>query len=381
MGWEGRLLGLAGVLVAVGASLMAIGNEPVRHRVRRMVLITSVGSALGWGLALLAQTADLTGTGLLDALGNVVDIVTDTRSGTLLAARAILMLVAAIAAIGPIGRRTLMPSLVAALVTSVLISLSGHAWTGDPVAAAVTADLVHVLAAGVWFGGLAALAIAIPALDDAGPTVRRFSAFAFVAAIAVILSGSISAWIQLPTLADLFDSSYGRLILAKFLGFTVLVALGWWNRSRLIPALEEKLPALLQSVKGEVLVVVLVLGVTAALIDAPPPEPEASGPVQLAETSGDVSVVMDVLPGDVGDNSLHLFFYDGSGAEPVEVDAVEVAVSTGDVPPRKVDVIPVTPTHVIVESVSFPTPGTWTISVTAVRAGEPTTIDLEANIG
>jgi copper transport protein len=378
MGWEGRLLGLGGLLVVVGAALLAIGEQPVRERVRRLVLVTALGSALGWGLALLAQTADLTATGLLDAFGQVPDIVSDTRSGTLLAARGVLMLLAALFAIRPLGARTLVPSLLAGLVALVIVSLGGHAWTGDPAAVSLPADFVHVAAASVWFGGLAALAVALPALDEPGPTVRRFSAWAFVAAVAVGVSGSISAWVELPALGDLFSSTYGRLILAKAAGFTVLVALGWWNRSRLVPALETRLPSLLRSVKVEVLVVVLVLGATAALIDAPPPE-EPSGPIELSGESDGVAVDLSVLPGVVGDNGLHIYFFDGSG-QPLDVDAVEVAVSTEDVPPRRVDVTPVTPSHVIAEGVSFPNSGVWTISVTAVRAGEATTIDLEATL-
>jgi hypothetical protein len=62
------------------------------------------------------------------------------------------------------------------------------------------------------------------------------------------------------------------------------------------------------------------------------------------------------------------------------MDAVQVTAATGDVPARSLQVIPVTPDHVTVAGASLPSPGTWTIEVTAVQAGVPLVFTFEVPI-
>ena len=59
---------------------------------------------------------------------------------------------------------------------------------------------------------------------------------------------------------------------------------------------------------------------------------------------------------------------------------MEVSATTTGVPARRLPVTPVTADHVAVAGASLPTPGTWTVAVTAVRAGTPLDFTFEVPI-
>ena len=67
-------------------------------------------------------------------------------------------------------------------------------------------------------------------------------------------------------------------------------------------------------------------------------------------------------------------------AAPLAVDAVQVTASTGGVPARRLPATPVSTNHVTVAGASLPSAGTWTIEVTAVRAGVPLVFRSEVPI-
>jgi hypothetical protein len=91
----------------------------------------------------------------------------------------------------------------------------------------------------------------------------------------------------------------------------------------------------------------------------------------------DARLQADVDPAEVGPNDIHLYFYDGAGQEPLVVDAVEITAAVGEIPPRRLDVTPVTPSHVSALDASLSSPGTWTIQVTAASAGQVANFTLE----
>jgi hypothetical protein len=79
-----------------------------------------------------------------------------------------------------------------------------------------------------------------------------------------------------------------------------------------------------------------------------------------------------------GNKDIHLCFLD-SGGSPLAVDAAQVSATTAE-PARRLPVTPVTADHVAVAGASLPSPGTWTIAVTAVRAGTPLDFTFEVPI-
>jgi copper transport protein len=310
----------------------------------------------------------------------------DTRTGQLAVWRVGLGLAAvAAAAIGPLWRRSPLPVLVFGAGALAVTSAAGHAWTAPDRAVAVASDLAHMGAVAVWVGGLVALLVALPLLPTPADRLRlatRFSGLAVGAVVVVAVSGTVSGWQQVGSVEALFSTTYGRLVLAKVAGFAGLVAMGWANRSRLVPLVGRALGPLQRSLRFETMLAALVLAVTAALVQQPPARTEAdAGPVDLTATAaGGQVATATVDPATPGPNDIHLYFYGPSGTEPLPVDAVQVTAGTAGVPPRRLQVTPITTNHVTVAGASLPSAGTWTVEATAVQAGEPLVFTFEVPI-
>jgi copper transport protein len=111
--------------------------------------------------------------------------------------------------------------LAAALGVVGVVGAAGHAGETSPVGAALAFDWVHVAAGAVWIGGLCGLLVLWHGLPQARRVaglvvcVPRFSNVAFVSVLALIASGIAASILHLPTLASLWDTSYGQTILVK----------------------------------------------------------------------------------------------------------------------------------------------------------------------
>lgn len=136
------------------------------------------------------------------------------------------------------------------LGAAVLVALAwaGHAAAteGSARSAHLAADSVHLLAAGVWLGGLAPLALLLarggrselPAWDAVvREATRRFSALGLVAVSALALSGVVNAWVLVGDVSHLVGTLYGRLLLLKLGLFVPLVAIAAVNLLSLKPGL------------------------------------------------------------------------------------------------------------------------------------------------
>jgi copper transport protein len=175
------------------------------------------------------------------------------------------------------------PALAVSVGLAAGLSLSGHQAT-EPNATWLTqgADWIHLVAACVWVGGLFSLAFLVWPL---APSLRRdaFLGFARLAVFlvgAMVLAGAYLALVRLPAPSDLWETTYGRLLLVKLA--IVGVALTWGAvhhfvvRPRLAAGRD---PAVRPSLVGEATVALVVLLAAAVLTNvAPPPvdEPPAT---------------------------------------------------------------------------------------------------------
>ena len=102
------------------------------------------------------------------------------------------------------AERILLALYLAAL--ALLPGLGGHAGVQDPVAVLLAANVLHVLGAGAWIGGIAALVLALPAATRAATaeartpllaaTMGRFSTLA-PAAAAPSPGAGVRPWVRL----------------------------------------------------------------------------------------------------------------------------------------------------------------------------------------
>jgi copper transport protein len=361
-----------------------VASEDTRALLRVLVAGGAIVGAVGAFLALVAILAEGAGRNVYDALALVTDAAPETRTVQLALLRVALTAAAAAAALIPVVWRRA-PAAVLALGGAALVvtTLAGHAWTAPNRWVAVVSDVIHLGAVSVWIGGLVALLAVLPLLGRAtrARLATRFSALAVGVVVVVAASGTVSGWQQVRTLDGLTSTAYGRLLLAKVAGFAVLVVLGWLNRVRLVPLVERTLGPLRRSLRVELTVAAVVLALTAALVHQSPARSAASdGPFDTtveADAGQVLSATVD--PAEAGPNDIHLYFTDASG-EPLAVDAVQVTAGTTDVPSRRLQVTPVSTDHVTVAGASLPSPGTWTVEVTAVQAGQPLVFTFEVPI-
>ncbi|MGH2559616.1 MAG: copper resistance CopC/CopD family protein, partial [Thermomicrobiales bacterium] len=164
----------------------------------------------------------------------------------------------------------------AALATLVGLSFTSHAAARETYRVlAVASDTLHQFAVALWVGGLAQLAISWPpgrdAEDDApaeGDPIRRFSRFALVLVAVGAGTGVLNAGLVLPTLRELWESDYGRILIAKATILVPVLALATFHRVRLRRAAIRVGAALQSTVRLEAAMVLLVVlgGSTLALL-------------------------------------------------------------------------------------------------------------------
>lgn len=145
----------------------------------------------------------------------------------------------------------------ATVVLASAVALGTLAWNGHAAMSEGTAgtvhlasDIVHLLAAGAWLGGLAGLVILLfPAkremtfvrLDAARRALADFSVAGSIIVALITLTGLVNLWliVGLDNLTGLFTSLYGQLLILKIALFAAMLGLAATNRFRLTPALEQ----------------------------------------------------------------------------------------------------------------------------------------------
>ena len=223
-------------------------------------------------------------------------------------------------------------------------SLSSHA-AGSPVLPwlALAADWLHLCAAGLWAGGLAALALVAPvALRPYHGEERRlallaalnrFSPLAFGAALLVVATGIFSGlvWVTDPAQAG---TRYGLTLIAKVVLVLALLGLGALHRAALNPARYARLAAWGAKLGGpsrtiylEAIIGLVVVAAAALLSATPVPRPElvnVPAPSLMAEV-GDAQVTLTLSPGGPGVNSTDIFV--GQGGQPADERVVSVRMA------------------------------------------------------
>ena len=138
------------------------------------------------------------------------------------------------------GRVTLWALGAVGAVTVLLHTVAGHADASSPLRLVhLVEQWLHMLAVGVWIGGLVWLLLALRPKEgrDRDRTVRDFSRMAGYALGVVLLTGLLRATTEIGSLHDLFSTSYGHALLIKVALVLAIIALAALNRYRHVPAL------------------------------------------------------------------------------------------------------------------------------------------------
>jgi putative copper export protein/mono/diheme cytochrome c family protein len=100
-------------------------------------------------------------------------------------------------------------------------------------------DVLHLLGAGAWLGGLAPLLLLVQrAPPKAGAVAARwFSPLGKACIAALVVSAIVQGWVLVATLPGLVGTAYGWMVLVKSVLFAVLLGFAAANRYRFAPAL------------------------------------------------------------------------------------------------------------------------------------------------
>lgn len=151
-----------------------------------------------------------------------------------------------------------------AVLAAALVSVAGHAMALPQAGGAVFADVVHVLSAGMWAGGILALATLHPPEGWRSPEARalldRFGGVALIAFAVMALTGALRASDQLRDVSDLWTTSYGEVLGLKSIGVAIMLALSAVAWRRGVPL-----------ARADAVVAALVVAATAVLAAFPTP--------------------------------------------------------------------------------------------------------------
>ena len=338
---------------------------------RRMYLLV-VGALLTLLVATLAffavHTLAIAGRITPDAL---VAVARDTRLGQALVARAILTLITLLLS----NRRPRWASALSGVLMLLTFSVSGHPAATETPLASILLDWIHLAAAAIWVGGLAALALALlqtgeevnsaPDLHPFRTALTRFSRLALGSAAALAISGVIAALSYLRAVSDLWLTDYGRALLAKSALFGLLIGFGAYHalllRRETAWRPGEKVRALVRrfrrSLPLEATIAIVVVGIAGVLTSLPHPgavvmpthaiaptvvapiptiivmptplPPPTPQPFIATQPAGDLRVTLRIEPAAPGRNQLRILITDAQN-RPRDVQRVRVTLRMRD---------------------------------------------------
>ena len=299
------------------------------------------------------------------------------------------------------------------VVFLVTFSLSEHAGQGTLVPVWATLDALHLTAASVWVGGLAMLTYAMlrrSTAADLAAVLPRWSRLAMVAILTLVVTGTAQAWRQIGSIGALTGTEYGLLVLGKVVALIVMLVLGDMGRRWIIRSTAAAAPAVVElaaaaavagprsmsagtataaipiaadtpagpvapsigrlraSVSAEVAIAVVVLGLTAVLVNTAPANiafaPPYSATVVGQGNNGEaITVTLDVDQTKAGRTSMHLYAHtkDGAVLPFVAADGTLTEPGTG-LGPVNFTFAGAGPGRATAAAVVVPAPGTWTLT-------------------
>lgn len=206
-----------------------------------------------------------------------------TRTGHALEFRIVLLVLLAISGDWLLSwissaRSRIGPTALAAFVAvglAVTWSATSHAADGSSSTVAMAATTLHVVAMGIWLGGLISLLGTLRGEPDAA-LARAFSNVALAAVALLAATGVYQAWREIGDFDALASTGYGRLLLAKVSTLAVILLVAAKSRTAARREAESHdARALRRSVILEAVGIAVLLLLTTVLIGTAPPHAAA----------------------------------------------------------------------------------------------------------
>lgn len=227
---------------------------------RRGMFVATILAAIGFTvLGFLAMVAGMTGEPLLPVDWDMAEIVLSaTAAGKIMVARLGLLILM----LPLVMRRSIAPVAILGMFAIATLAWGGHAAAsqGTIGGAHMLADMIHLIAAATWIGGMACLLNALrkPDPDETMIILRAFAPIGSAAVGLLILTGVSNGVliVGFDHVRSLIETVYGRLLILKLVAFAIMLLLAANNRFRLTPSFERQpdasRPALRRAVGVEI---------------------------------------------------------------------------------------------------------------------------------
>lgn len=215
--------------------------DAVQAACRERTLIRDLGF-LAAGAAAVSAGADAVDAAGGFSLGRMHSYLLSSQAGTARFMVVVLALLAALVA----ARRPRFAAL-PALGALAALAASGHTASASSPTLAILVDWIHLLSGAVWLGGIALIVVTWgPSLRTGSRARRRavardvlpvFGRIALPAFVVVVASGGVSALIELGTVAALWQTGYGRVLVVKMVLVGLVAGASYVHVFRLRPGL------------------------------------------------------------------------------------------------------------------------------------------------
>ena len=383
-----RSLVTASIAVVFGGLLVCgLGMVPFGRRQRMVIGIAAVVGVVAGLLAMPLEVGYTAGRSLsVITDGSAWRAVLDTTIGVAWLIRAATIALAASILLATHSRSLASwwpPLLIVSLVVvGIASAYGGHGAVGRWHYLGVFVTMLHVSAMTVWLGGLVLLIVSFADADREG--VQRFSSFALIAIVTVVVSGAIQGTRQVGSIDGLTGTSYGKLLIWKLIAVAAVLAVAAVARASVHGRLSLS-PAsvgaaginfdrgrLRRAVGIESVLAVAVVVVTSLLMAANPSQATASAPFSATLTTQGYLATITVAPGRVGANEVHIYVSSPNSSldQPDDV-TVTIEDPSRDIDPIAIEVVKAGAGHAISNSASFPYAATWRMVVTARYGFDP----------
>ncbi|MDR3577652.1 MAG: CopD family protein [Anaerolineaceae bacterium] len=278
-------------------------------------------------VGILIQAAAFQGQALIPPWNpQVWAVLTSTQYGVLVLGRLAALFGLAGLLLPAVNRWRIYASLPLLSFIGLTLSLGSHAdaqtnfWM-------ISADLLHLIAAAVWVGGLGLfLASQLGTMRQLEPAYRsrlaagllvRFSTLAILSLGLLTITGVFEALTDIGSWNGLFETAYGRVLIVKLLTALGMICLGGYNHFAVRPSIQRNIQnnpddlsilvrfrrlLIIESILG-----VILLGIVGLFTSLPLANPDATIPkIVQTDQVDDLTLKLSVSPGRVGINSYTL---------------------------------------------------------------------------
>jgi copper transport protein len=384
----GKVLLYAGLSLLVGAAATGLVAFGGRVPARRPLLVSAGVFALAGAIAMVLAERATVGVPMRDLLSSGAG-----RAYIWLVVFALLTAGASVVAATRPSTKTLTLAGGTAAAAMLVRVIGGHAAAAGTEWVQVGVQWLHVLAVGVWVGGLLPVALLVRERRATGSPpseseVRRFSTMAACGLSVVVATGIVRAvsGMGVHEVLHIFSTSYGTTLAIKVAVVAGLIGLGALNRYRSIPRLAQHSGMLARVLSLEIVAALVVFTMTGVLTGFAPRPASAGGAPRITEivaTGSDVATTMKVrlavTPGAPGRNAYQFTPSDYDTGAPIRVVGVTLsfqAVGRPDVGASSIDLKAGSAGTWVGQGTQLSIQGVWTVTATIQTATKGVEIPL-----